>query len=179
VRQAASLKRVFRSATGGIIAPTVIPEKIAILKEEPLPPDIVGVTGGVPGGVPGGQAGGVLGSILQDASRMAPPAPRPLERSAPVRVGGRVQPPRPIFTPQPIYPALAKQTKVQGDVRIDAVIDEQGNIVEMRVLSGHPLLVNAALNAVSQWKYEPTLLNERPVAVQFVVTVQFRLTGAP
>jgi len=75
----------------------------------------------------------------------------------------------------PIYPVLARQTKVQGVVTIDAVIDTEGDVVEMRVVSGHPLLISAALEAVKQWKYEPTYLNDQPIAVQLFVTVNFQL----
>jgi periplasmic protein TonB len=70
---------------------------------------------------------------------------------------------------------LAKQTRVQGIVSIDAVIDTEGNIVEMSVVSGHPLLISAALDAVKNWKYEPTDLNDQAVAVQLIVTVTFQL----
>jgi protein TonB len=77
--------------------------------------------------------------------------------------------------PSPVYPPLAKQTKVQGIVSIDAVIDTEGNVVEMRVVSGHPLLISAALDAVKNWKYEPTYLNDQAIAVQLIVTVTFQL----
>jgi protein TonB len=169
-------RRVFTSA-GKLLAPSSIPQKIAMLKEEPLPPDIgAGVAGGVPGGVPGGQLGGVIGGILSGASRTYVPVPTPTSQPrAPIRVGGRVRPPRPLVQAAPVYPILAKQTKLEGNVSIDAVIDTEGNVVEMRVVSGNPLLISAALEAVRQWKYEPTYLNDRPIAVQLVVTVIFKL----
>jgi len=75
----------------------------------------------------------------------------------------------------PVYPALAKQTHMQGSVIIDAVIDEHGNIIQEQVISGPPLLIQAALDAVRRWKYEPTYLNDEPVPVQLNVTVTFRL----
>jgi protein TonB len=149
-----------------------------MLKEEPLPPDVgAGVVGGVPGGVPGGQLGGVIGGILADASRSSVPLPLPaaMQPRAPIRVGGRVRPPRAVSKPFPAYPTLARQTKVQGVVAIDAVLDTEGNVVEMRALSGHPLLIPAALEAVKQWKYEPTYLNDQAIAVQLIVTVTFQL----
>ena len=174
--KAVAPKRVF-TAGGKLLAPTAIPEKIAMLKEEALPPDVgAGVSGGVPGGVPGGQLGGVLGGIISGASRTyvpaAPVAPAP---KAPVRVGGRIKAPRALLTPEPVYPVLAKQAKVQGDVVIDAVIDQAGRVVEMQVVSGHPLLLPAAMEALRKWRYEPTYLNDEPVAVQLVVTIKFRL----
>jgi protein TonB len=165
-------------AAGRLIAPTFIPQKIAMLKEEPLPPDVAaGVVGGVPGGVPGGQLGGVIGGIVSDASRTNVPQPAApvAQPRAPVRVGGRVRPPRLLSKLSPVYPPLAKQTRVQGVVTIDAVIDTEGNVVEMRVVSGHPLLISAALETVKQWKYEPTYLNDQPIAVKLIVTVTFQL----
>jgi protein TonB len=76
---------------------------------------------------------------------------------------------------EPVYPALARQTHIQGTVVIDAVLDEHGNVVEMKVVSGPPLLIQAAMDAVGRWKYEPTYLNDEPVPVQLNVTVTFRL----
>lgn len=160
---------------GKLVAPTAIPKQVAMLKEEEdFTPDVgVGVVGGVPGGVPGGQGGGVIGGILSGTPKAyIPPAPAP---KAPVRVGGRVMAPRALAAPDPIYPALAKQARIAGDVVIDAVIDVKGNVVEMQVLSGHPLLVPAALDALRKWKYQPTILNDEPVPVQLIVTIKFRL----
>ncbi len=171
-------RRVFTQA-GKLLAPSAIPQQVAMLKEQELPPDVggAGVVGGVPGGVPGGQLGGVIGGIISGAQRTYVPvapvvAPQP---KAPIRVGGRVKPPRAISTPEPLYPSLAKQARIQGDVQIDAVIDTHGNVVEMQVLSGHPLLIPAALEVLRTWKYEPTYLNEEPVSVQLIVTIRFRL----
>lgn len=95
---------------------------------------------------------------------------------APVRVGGRVKEPRKLYAPAPEYPILAKQARVEGAVVIEAIIDASGNVVEAKVVSGPALLMKAALDAVRQWKFEPTYLNEQPVAVDLIVTVEFRLT---
>jgi len=84
--------------------------------------------------------------------------------------------PRAIAAPDPIYPSLAKQARIYGDVVIDAVIDVNGNVVEMQVVSGHPLLVPPALEALRRWKYQPTILNDEPVPVQLMVTIKFRLS---
>jgi periplasmic protein TonB len=164
---------------GKLLAPTVIPKHIAEIKEAPLEPDSFGgVAGGVPGGVPGGQMGGVLGGViggvLNTAARPAPPPPS-VKPKGPVRVGGHVRPPKIIVKVQPEYPPLARQVHIQGQVQIDAVLDEQGNVIEMKVVSGPPLLYQAALNALKKWKYEPTYLNDRPIAVQMIVTVTFQL----
>ncbi len=170
-------RRVF--TTGGkLLAPSAIPQRVAMLKEEPLPPDITaGVAGGIPGGVVGGQMGGVIGGIISGASRTYIPGPAPVTSGprAPLRVGGHVRTPRLLVQATPIYPAAAKQSRIEGTVLIDSVIDSKGDVVEMQVISGHPLLLNAALGAVRQWKYEPTYLNDQPIAVQLIVTVMFTL----
>jgi protein TonB len=173
-------KRVLTSG-GKLVMPTMIPEKVAILHEEPLPPDVdgsTGVPGGVVGGVPGGVPGGVIGSIISGGQRsLALPPPPSSERRAPVRVGGRVRAPRKLYAPYPNYPPLARQARIEGTVVIDAVIDVSGNVVEAKVVSGHPLLLAAALEAVRQWKFEPTYLNDEPVPVQLLVTVEFHLAN--
>jgi TonB family protein len=92
-----------------------------------------------------------------------------------VRVGSSLKAPRQIYSVQPDYPPLARETHIGGTVVVNAVIDEQGNVVQAHALSGHPLLIPGALKAVLQWKYEPTLLNGTPVAVEMEVTVHFNL----
>lgn len=173
----ASRKSLF--SEGKLMAPVVIPKQVAILKEQPLPSDAAlgGVLGGVPGGVPGGQLGGVLGGILGGipTSVTKAPAPPPEKVHGPIRVGGHIRPPRRIYAPDPNYPPLAKQARIQGDVVIDAVIDKTGSVVEMKVVSGPSLLVPAALAAVRTWRFEPTYLNEQPIDVEFVLTVHFQL----
>ncbi len=161
---------------GKLLAPKSIPQKIAMLKEQPLEPDIASA-GGVPGGVPGGQMGGVIGSVISGASRayIPPPVTKAPQQTAPLRVGGHVKAPRLIVRHDPTYPILARQAHLQGTVSIDAVIDSTGNVIEMQVVSGPPLLIDAALNAVREWKYEPTYLNDQPVPVQLIVIVVFRL----
>jgi protein TonB len=171
-------KRVL-TAGGKLLAPTVIPESVAMLHEKPLPPEIEssgpGVAGGVPGGVPGGQLGGVLGSILTGGQQNVPPPPVASKPRAPVRVGGRVKEPRKLYAPAPAYPTLARQARIEGKVVIDAVIDIHGNVVNATVVSGPPLLLQAALEAVRTWRFEPTYLNEEPVPVELIVTVEFHL----
>ena len=164
-------------ARGKLFAPTVIPKQVAEIKEAPLEPEsFIGVEGGVPGGVPGGQMGGViggvLGGVLSTAAKPVAPAPA---KASPIRVGGRVKAPRPIFQPAPGYPPLARQARIQGQVEIDAILDEQGNVVETKVVSGPPLLYQAAQEALRKWKYEPTYLNDQPIAVQMIVTITFVL----
>jgi protein TonB len=128
-----------------------------------------GQIGGVLGGVPGGVLGGVLGGIGTGVPPPPPPPPvvsnKPLQGDRnvkPLQVGGNVKEPQSVYKPQPEYPLLARYARIEGVVEIDAIIDEQGNVVQMRAVSGHPLLITAALQAVKQWKYEPTYLNGVP-----------------
>jgi periplasmic protein TonB len=133
-----------RFITGGkLFAPTIIPKQVAEIKEEPIEPDsFAGLAGGVPGGVPGGQMGGVIGGVFGTAApKPLPPMPG---KSAPVRVGRRVRLPKAVVQIRPEYPPLARQARIQGQVQIDAVLDEQGNVIEMKVVSGPPLLYQSA-----------------------------------
>ena len=161
---------------GKLVAPRAIPKHVQILKEAPEESTgAEGAPGGVLGGVPGGTLGGVLGGILSSGNPPIPPPPEPVKSNGPVRVGGRVQAPALVRRVNPIYPPLAKATHTQGTVVLDCIIDKHGNITQMRFVSGHPLLVPAAFAAVQQWKYQPTLLNGSPVAVEMHVTVTFLL----
>jgi periplasmic protein TonB len=159
---------------GKLIAPASIPKKVS-LDNSDVAPD-AGIVGGVPGGVPGGQLGGVLGGVIggTGTSVPIPPAQQPAAKRI-VRVGSSLKAPRQTVSVQPEYPTLARQTHIWGTVVVDAVIDEHGNVVQARAVNGHPLLIPAALRAVLQWKYEPTLLNGTPVAVEMEVTVHFNL----
>jgi protein TonB len=126
--------------------------------------------------VAGGQLGGSLGGVFGGTGTSAPiPPPQQPAAKRVVRVGSSLKAPRQTHSVQPEYPPLAMQVHVTGTVVVDAVIDEYGNVVQARALNGHPLLIPAALKAVLQWKYEPTLLNGTPVAVEMEVTVHFTL----
>ena len=159
-----------------LVAPSAIPRQIAMLHEPEAPPQ---VGGGVIGGVEGGATGGVLGGIIGGTAvppPIAPPAPEKKTKEI-LRPGGDVKLPQKIYAPAPIYPALAKSARVQGEVLIDAVIDEHGNIVDARVVEGHPLLVPEALRTVMLWKYEPTYLNGVPYPIRMTITVRFAFTS--
>jgi len=80
-----------------------------------------------------------------------------------------------IFQVKPEYPPLAKMARIQGVVRLEAVIRTGGTIRNLRVLAGHPLLVKAAIDAVARWRYQPTLLNGDPVEVITEIDVNFTL----
>src|ERR1022692_2698626 len=133
---------------GRLMAPKAVPKEVAMIKEEELPPPSSGgVVGGVPGGVPGGTAGGVIGGIIGSVPTAAPPPPPP-PPSAPkpvtpqrIRVGGNVQQAKLIRQPKPIYPPLAKQARISGVVKLNAIIGKDGTIQNLTVASGHPLLV--------------------------------------
>src|SRR5690349_6317988 len=170
---------------GKLMAPKVIPKEVATIKEEELPPPtagVGGVVGGVPGGVAGGSPGGVLGGIIGSVPSAAPPPPPPPkkeEKAATPRrigIGGAVQQSKLVRQPHPNYPPLAKQARISGTVKLEAVIAKDGTIKNLSVISGHPLLVPAALEAVKQWVYQPTLLNGEPVEVQTTIDVNFTLS---
>lgn len=167
---------------GKLMAPKVIPKKIAVIKEDELPPvsGAAGVVGGVPGGVPGGALGGVIGGIIGSVPSAAPPPPKVKPKpKVPkrIRVGGMVQSARLIRQPKPVYPPLARQARISGTVRFNAIIGKDGHIKNLTLVSGHPLLVPAATAAVKQWVYKPTLLNGEPVEVVTVIDVNFTLSG--
>jgi len=159
---------------GKLMAPKVIPKEIKVIKEEAEPdPGVVGAVGGVPGGVAGGSMGGVLGGVIGGIGT-APPPPKP-RPTGPIRVGGNVQAARIVNRVQPVYPPLARQTRISGTVRLHAIISKDGTIQQLEVMSGHPLLQQAALDAVRQWRYQPTLLNGEPVEVDTTIDVIFSL----
>ena len=162
-------------------APPSIPPTIAQVHDEPLPPVEVGSASiGVPGGINGGQSGVELDSVMRNILQNAQPQPPPPQTSKPaspvrIRVGGVVSAAKLIYQPKPEYPQLAKITHTEGTVELEAVIGKDGTIEELRVLSGHHLLVRAAVDAVRQWRYQPTLLNDQPIEVITEITVNFKL----
>ena len=158
---------------GKLRAPASIPKTVSV-DNAAAEPDLGGVVGGVSGGVAGGQLGGALGGAFGNTGTAAPPPPsQPQPTKRVVRAGSLLKPPRQTYSIDPEYPPLARQTHISGTVVIDAIIDERGNVVQARAVSGHPLLVAAALRAVLQWKYEPTSLNGQPVSVELQVQVSF------
>jgi periplasmic protein TonB len=128
---------------------------------------------GVPGGIEGGIPGGVLGGLLTELPPPPPPAPMP---QAPVRVGGEVKAPALVERVEPEYPPLAVRAQVQGVVILEAVVDREGRVEDLRVLRSIPLLDRAAIDAVRQWRYSPLLLNGTPERFVLTVTVSFNLS---
>ena len=122
----------------------------------------------------GGTPGGVIGGIIS-STPVAPPPPPKVEIKR-IRVGGNVISAMAISRPRPIYPPLARQARIQGTVRLEAEISKMGTIESLKVISGHPLLVQSALDAVRQWRYKPTILNGEPVPVATTIDVNFTLS---
>jgi len=161
---------------GQLRTPTKIPQKVQMIKEDEAPPPVMastGVVGGVPGGVPGGSMGGVIGSVLSATPVAVPKIATPQR----VRVSSGVQSGLLIRKVNPTYPPLARQARIQGRVILQAQISKDGNIENLQLVSGHPMLAPAAIEAVKQWKYKPYLLNGEPVEVETQVEVNFTLAG--
>ena len=151
------------------VQPIAIPKHPAMLREEPLPPVVSGVVSN--------QA--ALGEyapigLLSEAITVEPLPPIVPDR---IKVGGQVAAAKLIFQPRPVYPELPRRVHVQGTVRLQALISKDGSIENLTVLSGHPLLIPAALDAVQKWRYQPTLLNDVPVEVETTIDVNFKLSG--
>jgi protein TonB len=168
-----------------LILPRVIPAKPAIIDDPPLeaPPSFT-VAGGT--GLPGanGPGGALLDDVLRHGAAAAPPpvhvdrppAPKPAAQAIRrLREGGLVKLARPISQPQPQYPRIALLARISGEVKLEAVIGIDGRIRDVRIVSGHPLLAPAAVDAVRRWLYEPTTLNGDPVEVIAPIVVTFRL----
>jgi periplasmic protein TonB len=161
---------------GELRTPTKIPQKVQMIKEDEAPPPVMasaGVVGGVPGGIPGGQMGGVIGGIISTTPVAVPKVATPQR----VRVSQGVSSGLLVRKVQPVYPPLARQARIQGTVLLRAQISKDGSIENLQLISGHPMLAPAAIEAVKQWKYRPYLLNGEPVEVDTEVVVNFTLSG--
>jgi protein TonB len=160
---------------GALRTPTKIPQKIQMIKEDEAPPQMAsaGVVGGVPGGIPGGQMGGVIGGIISSTPVAVPKVATPQR----VRVSAGVTSGLLIRKVNPTYPPLARQARISGTVVLRAVISKDGSIENLSLVSGHPMLAPAAIEAVKQWKYKPYLLNGEPVEVDTEIQVNFTLAG--
>jgi protein TonB len=157
--------------SGKLTQPRAIPKEVAVFKEAELPPDVITNTntGGVFGGLPGQ---GIIGGG-------GPALPPPPKAATPARIkqGGNVTAASILSQTRPLYPPLARQARIQGNVVLHAIIDKEGKVAQLEVVSGHPLLVQAALDAVKQWRYKPTQLNGDPVEVDTTITVTFTMGG--
>ena len=158
---------------GRLRTPTAIPTKVAKIQEEDTPSLGSGVVGGVVGGVPGGSIGGVLNSIAS-----IPTAVPKVAVPQKVRVSSGVAQGNLIHDVKPPYPPLARQARIQGTVVLQAVIGKDGTIQNLRIVSGHPMLAQAALDAVKQWRYKPYMVNGEPVEVDSRITINFTLSAS-
>lgn len=164
-------------SNGQLRTPTKIPERVQMLNEETPPtlPAGEGVVGGVPGGIPGGQIGGVIGGIISSTAnlvvvpKLVPVTPKRIRISQGVTTGMLLR------KIEPVYPFIATQARIQGQVVLKAIIDKNGDIQNLEAESGHPMLIPAAIAAVRQWHYRPYLLNGQPVEVETTITVTFTL----
>ena len=158
-------------------APQSVPSQIVYVDEPPKPDfgffSMTGVNSRAPGFSTGGMELG--GPVIEPPSPPPPSPPPPIVNARLYRTGGDVQAANLIYEVKPVYPPVARITRTQGRVVLEAVISKQGTIETLRVLSGHPVLAQAALDAVKQWKYRPTILNGDPIEVLTTVTVTFTL----
>jgi protein TonB len=149
------------------LAPIEAPSEIvAESPHDPPPPQPV--SGFVDGGVD-------LGGRLEPVAPLPTPPPPPVPPQTPRRLVGGMEPPRRVVNVDPVYPQIARAARVEGVVILEATIDARGRVVDVRVLRSVPLLDQAAMDAVRQWIYTPTLLNGAPVPIVMTVTVNFRL----
>ncbi len=161
------VRPAIRPLASNFVAPVEIPTEV--VPEEGLD---LGVEGGAPGGVEGGVPGGVVGGVVGGLPEAPPPPP-----SRPLRAGVDVREPRRVKNVAPVYPSIAVESHLQGVVVLECEIDARGHVDKVKVLSGNVVLVTAAVDAVRQWVYTPTLVNGVPVPIVMNVTVTFELTG--
>ena len=156
-----------------LLAPRRIPIGMQNVVDDPAPPQL-GTSGPyVPGSTGSGDPNEILNTMGSGAKPALPlpPPPAPRVRLSNVREGDL------IYKVKPEYPSLARSAGIQGSVVLEAVISRQGRIENLRVLTGHPMLVRAAIDAVIQWRYRSYVLNNKPVEVETQITVNFSLSG--
>jgi len=162
VRQVSVATQPHDSA-GRLTAPIDIPDTVEALHDLDFGIE-GGVAGGVAGGVEGGVLGGIVGGILEEAAAVQP-----------MRVGGEIKEPAKLVNVAPVYPEEARRAHVEGVVILECTVTPQGKVSEVRVLRGIPMLTSAAIGAVKQWCYTPTLYGGVPIPVTMTVTVRFNL----
>jgi periplasmic protein TonB len=175
--KAAALVRQIKTTTPYDVPhaiPNGIPPADDVASEPFDPGGIIVALPGIGGSGPAGGIGkGLQGLLNHPLVATEPPKP-PEKKPAPIRVGA-LEASKLIYKVNPVYPMIAVKARVMGTVILEAGVDEEGGISEVKVLSGHPFLVDAAVQAVKQWKYSPTILNGEPVPVIATITVVFRL----
>ena len=163
-----------RSTTTDSVIPNVVPlvEPQGVAPETSLAgvaPPGSGITGGVEGGLDG------IGSIGGTEKAPPPPPPAAAAPPVPVHLHSGIVAPKKIVDVTPPYPQLAQMAHVRGIVILEAVIDSRGNVTNVHVLRSVPMLDQAAIDAVRQWRYTPALLNDRPVPVIITITINFSM----
>ena len=153
------------------IAPITAPDHI--VDETPEPPKN-SVDGGLVTG-PSINSGSVLSELSAPTTVVAPPPPPVDSTPRLVKVGGVIREPKKLVHVAPIYPEIARISRIEGKVTMEAILDATGKVESVRVMSAHPLLEDAAVRAVRQWRYSPTQLNGVPVPVLMTITVVFSL----
>jgi periplasmic protein TonB len=158
-----------------------IPSPVNTTQEAPPSPP-VDTAGGLVGGVPGGVVGGIPGGVLSEVLRSTGSAPVLAKTPAPtpkrIRVPARVAEANLIHDVTPQYPPEAGRKRIEGTVVLMAVIGKDGTVLDVRVENGLPMLAQAAIDAVKQWRYKPYLLNGEPVEVDSHITINFTLSGS-
>ena len=134
-----------------------------------------GVEGGVEGGVVGGVLGGIVGGLVDATPPPPPPPPAPAAPQQPVRIGGQISTPELVKRVEPIYPDIAVMAKVTGTVILEAVVATDGSVESVKVLRPVKFLEQAAIDAVSQWRYKPLILNGVPTPFVLTVTLTFSI----
>ena len=166
-----------------LVSPVVVPKVVAMIDEAPAAPADV-VMGGVPGGIPGiaGASGTGFFSNAVGVAPPPPPMPKAVAAASPpppaikqVTVGGDVEEAMILQKTSPVYPSLARQGHIHGSVVLKAIIGTDGRIKNLTAMSGHPLLVESAMNAVRHWIYKATVLDGVPVEVNTEIVVRFQL----
>lgn len=159
-----------------MVTPPTIPNHVEHVDDQGIPPAPDLRPGQwVEGGTGDSNArSAVLNSLGNGLNPLPPPSPMPVAK--PPRIS-HIMEGNLIYRLQPVYPALARQARIQGTVVLRAVISREGRIENVQLMSGHPMLVQAAMEAVRQWRYRPYILNDQPVEVETVVTVNFTLGG--
>ena len=166
----------------GLVLPARISDR-AIILQDPEPILAAGDGAGMPGGFgdSNGSGNGVIDNLVRSTPIAAPPPMPVVKPPAPpalpkrIRLGGFVVEGKLLSCPRPIYPPLARQARIEGVVRLEAVISRDGAVLSLRAVSGHPMLIRAAVAAVRQWVFRPTSLNGDPVEVATEIEVNFTL----
>jgi periplasmic protein TonB len=151
-----------------MVTPLVEPETVAREVSVPQPVNVARSDDGIP-------EGGIPARFGNNSSPIPPDLPPPLPPQAPVRVGGLIRPPQRIRDVAAQYPEIARSARVSGVVILEAVIAEDGAVRDVKILRSIPLLDKAAVDAVRQWRFTPTLLNDQPIPIVMTVTVAFTL----